>query len=110
VDAFFSFCAHVLRALYNLCYLTFRLLTAPLYLLNPLSWPSVPGHMINVLDNTLALAVALLTVAVAPIVFVMRTLTSLLRGYEENTPAYDYGYDAASEELDVAMTIFNPII
>ncbi len=105
LDAVSSFVCHLLRAIYNLVCITLRLLATPYYLLSPLAWASIPEHMTKLLDNTLALGISLVTFAIHPLIFTVRTITSLIRGYEENT-RYDQGVELEKEDLSTAITIF----
>ena len=105
LDAFTSLIFHILRALYDLTALALRVLTTPLYILNPLAWLSIPSHTINLVDNFLGLGISLISIAVHPIIFTLRTLGSMIRGYEENSD-YDWGMEAEEADLQLAMTIY----
>lgn len=104
LDAISSFICHVLRAIYNLAALAFRLLITPFYIINPLAWFSLPGHLLNIVDHTAAIAVSLLTTIVHPFIVTIRTLTTLIMGYEKDTD-YDQGEEQEQEDLDFAMSI-----
>jgi hypothetical protein len=105
LDAFTSFLCHILRALYDLSALLLRILITPLCILNPLSWPGLPDHVINLVDDGIGFAISLVSIAIHPVIFVLRTLSSMIRGYEEGTD-YDWGKEAEEEDLSMAMTIF----
>ena len=105
LDAFTSLFCHILRALYNLASFAFRALITPFYILNPFAWSSLPKHSLDLVDNISGLAVSLISIAVHPLIIVFRTLSSIVRGYEEDSD-YDWGIDAEKEDLALAMTIF----
>ncbi len=105
LDAFTSFITHGLRTAYNLVGFGLRLLITPLYVLNPLAWIGLPGHLIALVDNLIASILSAISVAIHPIVFTIRTLNSLCRGYEEGTD-YDWGMDEEEADLGLAMAIF----
>ena len=105
LDALTSFFFHILRALYDLTTFALRLLITPFYLLNPLAWLSLPSHMINLTDNFIGLSISVVSIAAHPIILILRTLSSMIRGYEENTD-YDWGKEPEEEDLQLAMTIY----
>lgn len=105
LDAFTSLFCHTLRALYNLTALALRVLITPFYILNPFAWISLPGHALNLVDDVLGFAISLVSIALHPLIIVCRTLTSIIRGYEEHSD-YDCGVDAEEEDLTLALTIF----
>jgi hypothetical protein len=109
LDALTSFVCHALRAVYNLVNFALRVVVTPFYIANPFVWLDVPEHFMSLVDHATASVISLLTVAIHPIVAVMRTLTSLLRGYEEDTD-YDGGLQEEEERLALATTIFPPAI
>ncbi|MCW8397997.1 hypothetical protein OQJ26_04225 [Legionella sp. PATHC038] len=104
LDAITSFFCHILRALYDLSAFLLRVLITPFYLLNPFSWPSVPGHALNLIDDVVGFALSAVSIAIHPIIFVLRTLSSMIRGYDQGTD-YDWGGDSEEEDLEMAMTI-----
>ncbi len=99
-----SFICHAIRAIYNLAALMWHAVLTPFCLLNPLFWPSLPGHAMNIMDNVLGFAINLVTIAVSPLIFALRTLTSLIWGYDEETE-YDDGAEEEERDLSLAMTI-----
>jgi hypothetical protein len=105
LDALTSFCFHILRALYDLTAFLLRLLITPFYLLNPFAWLSIPSHMINLTDNFIGLGISMVSIALHPIIFIARTLTSIFRGYEEDTN-YDWGKEPEEADLQIAMTLY----
>jgi hypothetical protein len=105
LDAFTSLFCHILRALYNLTAFTLRVLITPFYILNPFVWPSLPSHCLNLVDDLWGFAISLASIALHPLIIVCRTMTSIIRGYEEHSD-YDWGVDAEEEDLTRAMTIF----
>jgi hypothetical protein len=104
LDAFTSFFCHILRALYDLAAILLRVLITPFCILNPLSWPGLPNHALNLVDDCVGFAISVVSIAIHPITFVLRTLSSMIRGYEEGTD-YDQGREAEEEDLNMAMTI-----
>lgn len=106
LDAITSFVCHVMRTLYNLACLALRVIATPFYIINPFLWFSIPEHCLNIVDNAVATIVSAATVTIHPLVVFMRTLTSLFRGYEQDTD-YDQGIDEEQENLALAITIFS---
>ncbi|MCW8408118.1 hypothetical protein OQJ13_03935 [Legionella sp. PATHC035] len=104
LDAITSFFCHILRALYDLSAFLLRVLITPFYLLNPFSWPSIPGHTLNLIDDLVGFALSAVSITLHPVIFVLRTLSSMIRGYDEGTD-YDWGGDNEEEDLAAAMTI-----
>jgi hypothetical protein len=100
-----SFICHILRALYDLTAFILRLVITPLYLLNPLMWIGIPDHTMNLIDNLAGSLISLATIVAHPFIFICRTFSSMIFGYEENTE-YDWGVDAEENDLTLAMTIF----
>lgn len=80
------------------------MLITPFYLLNPFSWPSIPGHTLNLIDDLVGFALSAVSITLHPVIFVLRTLSSMIRGYDEGTD-YDWGGDNEEEDLAAAMTI-----
>lgn len=85
LNALFNFVNHMARAIWDLMKLIYRLITLPLRILNPFAWIGIPGHLLKTLDNAIGTTTDLITIAAAPVVFIMRTMTSLLFGYTEDT-------------------------
>lgn len=104
LDAISSLACHGLRAIYNLACFTWRMLLTPFYLLNPLAWPSLPVHGVNIIDNVLGFTVSLVTIALSPVIFVLRTMASMIFGYVEGTEN-DEGDEAEEGDLSLAMAI-----
>lgn len=105
LEAITTFICHLLRALYNLNALLLRVLITPFCILNPFSWPSFPGHAVNLVDDFVGLAISLTTIALHPVIFTLRTLSSMIFGYEEGTD-YDLGVEEEEEDLNKAMAIW----
>jgi len=105
LDAITSFFCHILRALYDLTAFLLRVLITPFCLLNPLSWPSLPGHTINLIDDLVGFALSAVSVVIHPFIVVIRTLSSMIRGYDEGTD-YDWGTKTEEEDLEMAMAIW----
>ncbi|KTC90551.1 hypothetical protein OQJ18_01115 [Fluoribacter dumoffii] len=104
LHALTSFCCHIGRALYDLSAFLLRVLITPFCLLNPFSWPSLPGHTLNLIDDLVGFALSVVSIAIHPVIFAVRTLTSMLIGYHEGTD-YDWGDDTEDKDLDMAMTM-----
>ncbi|KTD01797.1 hypothetical protein OQJ19_12445 [Fluoribacter gormanii] len=105
LDAFTSFFCHIFRALYDFTAFLMRVLITPFCLLNPFSWPSLPGHALNLVDDLVGTALSLVSIAIHPVIFIIRTLSSLFRGYDEGTD-YDWGAEPEEEDLNKAMAIW----
>ncbi|HHF7367472.1 TPA: hypothetical protein ACPSKY_002606 [Legionella bozemanae] len=105
LDALTSFFCHILRALYDLTAFLLRVVATPFFLLNPFCWPSLPGHALNLVDDIVGTALSLVSIAIHPILFIIRTLSSMIRGYDEGTD-YDWGSDQEEEDLNMAMAIW----
>ncbi len=104
IDGITTFLCHILRALYNLTSFLLRAVILPLSLLNPFLWLSIPGQMISLVDHLAGLVVSLMTVAVHPLIFVCRTLSSLVLGYEDNDNPFDLAEE--EEDLTLSLTVF----
>ena len=55
----------------------------------------------NLVDNVVASIISLVTVAIHPVIFVLRTLSSIVFGYEQNND-WDFG-DASEDEADWSL-------
>jgi hypothetical protein len=104
LDAITSWVCHIARTLYDLACFATRVLLTPFYLAIPFLWYSAPNHFMNLLDDALACVIAATTVVVHLPVSFMRTLTSLISGYEQNTE-YD-NYEEDVDNYNAATTIF----
>lgn len=108
VRALASFFCHILRALYDLACLAYRLIISPFLLISPLSWGKIPEHFMNLADNAIGLLISLVSIAVHPVVLVGRSFTTLILGgyLEDNT--YWTGGDLSEEEenWELATSIF----
>ncbi|KTD74146.1 hypothetical protein [Legionella tucsonensis] len=105
LDALTSFFCHIFRALYDFTAFLLRVVTTPFFLLNPFFWPSLPSHALNLVDDLVGTALSVVSIAIHPILFIIRTLSSMIRGYDEGTD-YDWGADQEEEDLKMAMTIW----
>ena len=105
LDALTSFLFHILRALYDVTAFAVRLIITPFYLLNPLAWISLPDHMMNLCDDLIGFGLSLVSITIHPVLVIIRTLSSIIRGYEEDSE-YDWGREAEEEDLQLAMTLF----
>ncbi|CAM2924632.1 Uncharacterised protein [Legionella steigerwaltii] len=105
LDAITSFFCHILRALYDLSAFLLRVLITPFYLLNPFSWPSLPGHALELVDDLVGCALSTVSIVIHPVIFILRTLSSMIRGYDEGTD-YDWGTETEEQDLEMAMTIW----
>ena len=70
-----------------------------------MSWPSLPGHTINLIDDLVGFALSAVSVVIPPFIVVIRTLSSMIRGYDEGTD-YDWGTKTEEEDLEMAMAIW----
>lgn len=84
LDAITSFLCHVLRTIYYLAATLLRLTILSLSLPNPFAWLGIPEQALNLLDDVAATLIAAFTVAIHPVIVVLRTLSSLFCGYEKN--------------------------
>ncbi|WP_454784242.1 hypothetical protein [Legionella sp. WA2024007413] len=105
LDAFTSFFCHVLRALYDFTAFLIRVLITPFFLLNPFFWFSLPEHVLNLVDDIVGTALSLVSIAIHPVIFIIRTLGSMFLGYHEGTD-YDWGAEPEEEALNMAMAIW----
>ncbi|STX43829.1 Uncharacterised protein [Legionella donaldsonii] len=55
-------------------------------------------------DDITGALISAVTVVIHPAVFVIRTLSSMIFGYEEDSDC-DWGVDAEEQDLELAMTI-----
>ena len=55
--------------------------------------------------DLLGFGISLISIAIHPLIFIARTLTSIIRGYEEDS-AYDWGKEAEEKDLQLAITIY----
>lgn len=104
-DAITSFIFHILRVLYNLASIALRLLITPFCILNPLAWLGLPQHALELVDDVIGFVISLMPVIVHPLIFTIRTLMSIISGYEEDSD-YDCGIEEEQQDLSLAMTIF----
>ena len=105
-DALYSFICHILRALSNLMALAYRVFITPFYIINPLLWPGLINHSLNLLDDLTALIVSVATITIHPVIVGIRTLTSMIRGYEQDTD-YDQGEESEADDLGYSTAIWN---
>ncbi|KTD40485.1 hypothetical protein [Legionella parisiensis] len=82
-----------------------RVFITPFLLLNPFSWPGLPTHALNLVDDLVGSALSIVSIALHPILFIIRTLSSMIRGYDEGTD-YDWGSDREEDDLEMAMAIW----
>lgn len=104
LDAITSFFCHIFRALYDLAAFLLRVVATPFFLLNPFCWPSLPSHALNLVDDIVGAALSVVSIAIHPILFIIRTLSSMIRGYDEGTD-YDWGLKEYDEEEDLKMAM-----
>ena len=102
LDGIISMFCHILRTSYDLILFALHLVLSVFYILNPFAWIYLPGHAINAVDNALAFGISIITSAISPIIFVLRTLTSMIFGYEEGS---DYDNGKTDEEADLLLAI-----
>ncbi|WP_232220398.1 hypothetical protein [Legionella tunisiensis] len=76
----------------------------PFYILNPLAWIWLPGHVMELVDDVVGALISAVTIVIHPAISVIRTLSSMIFGYEEGTDC-DWGVDEEEKDLDQAMTI-----
>lgn len=76
----------------------------PFYVLNPLAWIWLPVHAMELADDITGALISAVTVVIHPAVFVIRTLSSMIFGYEEDSDC-DWGVEAEEQDLQLAMTI-----
>ena len=105
LDALTSFICHIVRALYNLASIALRVLITPLCLLNPLAWLSLPDHALNLIDDLVGFVISLAPIIIHPLIFLVRTLTSVMFGYEQQSEN-DGGIEDEQNDLSLAMTLF----
>jgi len=101
LDAATTFACHILRSVYNLAAVAWRAVITPFYVLNPFAWLAFPDHIMNLIDDVVASVISLVTVAIHPVIFVLRTLSSIVFGYEQNNDR-DVG-NASDDEADWSL-------
>lgn len=95
VDAITVFIAHILRTVIDLFLTLYNLVLLPICTINPLTWLWLPEISHQLLDSSCALFIAATTTVVHPFVTLLRTASSIIYGYKEDS-VYDEG-----QELDV---------
>ncbi len=94
---------HTARAIYNLAYAAlYTALLIPTFLLSPCEFPK---GALAVGIRLGATAISALTAAIIPLVFTIRSLTSCLFGYIENSDCLVNSEGDEQGELDTALTI-----
>ena len=84
LDAITSYLCHITRMLYDLTASLLRLTALSLSLLNPFAWIGLPGQALDLLDDITATLISACTVAIHPVIILLRTLSSVFLGYEKN--------------------------
>lgn len=104
LDALTSFLCHIARFLHDFACAALCVAVTPLYVLNPLAWLWLPGHAMDILDDTVGALISAVTVFIHPVVFAIRTLTSMVFGYDENNDNYEVE-DEENSDWELATTI-----
>ncbi len=107
-DSSYTIVGHALRCLNNLVHAAGYIMALPLFIFSPLDlpfWPVVGG------EHLIAASISAVAVVAQPIFFVIRTLMSMVFGYQENTQ-FDSNWDWGTEEeaLSDWETALNPFI
>ena len=104
LEAMTTFMCHIARTLYNIAATLLRFAILSLSVFNPFAWIGLPGQAINLADDVIAVGVSAFTAIVFPLLFVLRTLSTLIFGYEVNTK-YDCGNEVDEADVELAMKI-----
>lgn len=108
MDALTTFLCHIARCLYDLSCAALRVVITPLYVLNPLAWISIPGHAMELVDDIVGALISAVTVVIHPVVVTIRTLTSMIFGYDETNDNYDLEEEENSDwELATTIGVFS---
>ena len=81
------------------------MLITPFCLLNPLAWLGLPDHALNLIDELVGFVISLAPIIIHPLIFLVRTLTSVMFGYEQQSEN-DCGIEEEQNDLSLAMTLF----
>jgi hypothetical protein len=104
LDAITAFFNHIIRSLCNLILALLKLSFSILSILNPLAWPGIPFKALAALDHLLAFSTSVLTVVLHPVIFILRSITSMVFGYQETTnPSMKADEEA---DLELALKVF----
>ena len=104
IDTALTLCCHVLRALINLVKTLMDLITAFALLTIPvLGWACIPLYVPRLVDEVAGLTLSLVTIAILPEIFLCRTLSTMIWGYEQNSD-FDNGIEAHDEAMKLSMT------
>lgn len=90
LKALVHFMAHLVRTAKNLAALTLNAVITPFYLLSPLTWLSIPGHLLNLADRALGFSISAITLTIHPLIMTLRTITSILFGYQNGTETQNH--------------------
>lgn len=93
-----SFFAHLCRTFYNALYAAYNLAFVPIYLLWPCGIFKIPCLLVDVALHTIAAGISLVSTVIAPVIFCLRTITSMCFGYTENSKI---GGQKTTEEADL---------
>lgn len=103
-DAIVTFTAHLFRAVYNIASFIASILATPIYII-PFFWLGLPKHILSIPDYFVGFVISVATAAIAPVIFVLRTVSTLIFGY-------GVGFDVYQEEdedinFDYEISVFN---
>ena len=113
LDAITSFLCHITRTVYDLAATLLRLAALSLSVMSIFGLVFVPQLALDLIDDITATVIGLFTVAIHPVIVVLRTLSSVFTGYEKNVDDLlgcsmenSEIYKEEDEDLNLAMTLF----
>ncbi len=98
LDALTSGCCHIARTLIDLAATLLRFITLSLCVISIFGLILAPKQALDLLDNITATVIAAVTVAIHPVIVLLRTLSSMFAGYEKNV---DDQLGVAKEDSDI---------
>lgn len=105
-DAILTFSIHVFRAVYNIASFVCSVLATPLYVIIPIFWLSLPGHLLSIPDYLAGFVISVATVTIAPVAFALRSVSTLFFGYGEGSD-FDHDYNEDKNDFDYEISVFN---
>lgn len=98
LDALSTYVCHILRTIYDLAATILQLAVMLLSVPNPFAWLGLPLQALELLDDISATLISAFTVAIHPVIVLLRTFSSVFSGYEKNV---DDELGAVMEESEI---------
>jgi hypothetical protein len=116
LDAITSFLCHIARTIYDLAATLLRITALSFSVISIFGVLWAPVHAWELLDDLTATVIAAFTVAIHPVIVVLRTLSSVFYGYERNVDdalgaprdSSDI-YKEEDSDLNLATTLYSCI-